>query len=185
MRLFTAIELPDAIRERLIEAQQLLRERIQGKVSWVAGEKLHLTLKFLGEVAASELPRLCEALGEVKSPGFSLAASQIATLPPRGNARVISSEVEGDLNVLDKLFESIEAVCEQFGIVCEKRKYHPHITLARLRVPRHIEREIEELRFKPANRFCVEQFVLMQSRLSSKGSEYQCVASFELKAGQP
>ena len=182
MRLFTAIELPDDVRESLAEAQTELKQKLPGKVSWTAPKNLHLTLKFLGEGGDSEVVRVCEALRTVSVSSFSIAVSQLGALPPRGPARVLMADVSGEFDLLAALFDSIERACEPLGFAREKRKFHPHITLARLRIPKRISRELEEVKLKSSAPFRVREFVLMQSHLSSTGSEYERVAAVGLGA---
>jgi 2'-5' RNA ligase len=181
MRLFTAIELPDDVRESLAGAQTSLKQKLSGKISWTAPKNLHLTLKFLGEVGDADVVRVCDALRGVSAASFSIAVSQLGALPPRGPARVLMADVAGDTNVLGALFNLIEDTCEPLGFTREKRNFHPHITLARLRVAQRISHELEKVKLKAASPFQVREFVLMQSTLSSAGSHYQPVARFSLR----
>jgi RNA 2',3'-cyclic 3'-phosphodiesterase len=180
MRLFTASELPDDVREMLAGAQTTLKQKLSGKISWTAPKNLHLTLKFLGEVGDADVMRVCDALRTVSAPSFSIAVSQLGSLPPRGPARVLMADVIGETSVLSGLFDSTEAACEPLGFAREKRKFHPHITLARLRMPKRISREVGEVKLKQMAPFQVREFVLMQSTLSSAGSHYEPVARFSL-----
>src|SRR4051812_31259738 len=180
MRLFTAIELPKDVCDRLIEAQEELKNLIASKLSWTALQNLHLTLKFLGEVADAEVMRIRDALMSISQPRFTISMAQLGGFPPRGPARVLMAEVAGQSDALIALNDAIERACEPLGFEREKRAYHPHVTLARLRVPRKISREIEAVKLKPTQPFEVCEFMLMQSRLSPKGSQYERVATVAL-----
>jgi 2'-5' RNA ligase len=180
MRLFTAIELPDDVRESLAKAQTELKQKILGKVSWTAPKNLHLTLKFLGEVGDADVVRVCETLRTVSVTSFLISVSKLGALPPHGPARLLMADVLGETDVLAALFDSIERACESLGFAREKRKYHPHITLARLRIPKRVSRELEEVQLKSSAPFRVREFVLMQSTLSSAGAEYQPLARFPI-----
>jgi 2'-5' RNA ligase len=179
MRLFTAIELPAEVCDALSDAQTDLKKRIDAKVSWVSPKNLHVTMKFLGEVPDAEVVKVCEALKSVAFSRFRISVSQLGTLPPRGKARVLMAQVGGEVDALGALFNAIEAACEPLGFVREKRRFFPHVTLARLRMPRRIDREIGEVKLKPTAAFEVQQFVLYQSRLSARGAEYEAVAHFQ------
>src|SRR3954464_5667215 len=115
MRLFTAIELPADVRESLAGAQTSLKQKLSGKISWTAPRNLHLTLKFLGEVSDADVVRVCDALRTVSATSFSIAVSQLGALPPRGPARVLMTDVTGEIKVLGGLFDSIERACEPLG----------------------------------------------------------------------
>jgi len=180
MRLFTAIELPADVCDALIEAQTQLKKRIDGKVSWLSPKNLHVTLKFLGEVADADVVKVCDALKSVAFTRFTLRVSQLGTLPPRGKARVLMAQMGGDVDALAGLFDSIEAACEPLGFARENRRFCPHVTLARLKLPRRIDREIAEVTFRHTEAFDVREFVLMQSHLSRTGAEYQRVATVAL-----
>lgn len=179
MRLFTAIELPDDVRESLAGAQTSLKQTLSGKISWTAPRNLHLTLKFLGEVGDGDVVRVCDALRTVSAPSFSIAVSQLGALPPRGRARVLIADVTGETQVLGGLFDSIESACEPLGFAREKRKFHPHITLARMRTPKRVSRELAEVRLT-GTPFKMREFVLMQSLLKPAGAEYLRVAKIPL-----
>jgi len=180
MRLFTAIELPRDVRERLVEAQSELKLKLSGKISWTAPQNLHVTLKFLGEVSDADVVRVRDALRSIAIPRFSISISQLGTFPPRGPARVLMADVAEPTELLVKLFDAIEDVCEPVGFAREQRAFHPHVTLARLRAPRRISRELESVRLKPLPAFEIREFVLMESRLTAVGSEYQPVSTVAL-----
>ena len=194
MRLFLAIELSDATRQVLGGMSLAWRvnwgEQLLGlgsgcpPVSWVRAESLHVTLKFLGEVSEQPIPRVCDALGAVAGEAMRLQPDRIECLPERGAVRVISVGVAGELQRVHRLFEDIERACEPLGFAPERRKYLPHITLARLRsfLPPHTRRNLIEAGAKhlPAPEFCADEFVLMQSHVHPKGAQYISLARFPL-----
>src|SRR4051812_21864075 len=111
MRLFLAIELPEATRRHLLEAVDLLRPA-WANVRWVKPDNLHLTLKFLGEVSEGAVAPLCEALRNVPSKAqLHLQPDHVELLPPRGSVRVIAAGVGGDVESLGALANDIETAC--------------------------------------------------------------------------
>src|SRR4051794_29948218 len=92
--------------------------------------------------------QLTEALRMIEARRFSLAASRIGTLPPRGAARVLMVDVTGETDLIASLFEKIEHACEPLGFPREKRRFHPHITIGRMRIPRRVSRELESVKFR-------------------------------------
>src|SRR5262249_57587409 len=92
MRCFVAVALPATVRERLGAARDELRRRApDADVRWVSTEGLHITLKFLGEVAEDRLVEVERALsgGAGRHPALPLAARGLGAFPPPRIARVI------------------------------------------------------------------------------------------------
>src|SRR5437764_13672305 len=99
MRLFTAITLPDSIRDHLAGVQDTLRQSGEGlpRLSMVAPENLHVTLKFLGDVPDHAVAQLCSVLADVPFPGpLRLSASHLACFPSGSRVRVIAAGLSGD-----------------------------------------------------------------------------------------
>ena len=183
MRLFTAIELPEETRDSLVEAQAELKRRIEGKVSWVAGKNLHVTLKFLGEVADAEVVRVCDALKAVSVARFTISVEKLGALPPHGRAKVLMADLAGQTDELAKLFDSIEGVCEPLGFGREQRRFHPHITLGRVKSDRPIDKLSAALAKQAGWRggsTTVREFHVMSSELTPKGPMYTVLSRAKL-----
>src|SRR5688500_8973137 len=134
MRLFLAIELSPDLRIHLTKLQDAIRT-LTPNLSFTRPENLHLTLKFLGEVPDPAVPALTDALSSIPPIGeFPLTTTGIVCFPDRGRIRVISADLHPNLTLL-QLHQQIDAVTESKGFPREQRAYHPHITLARARMP--------------------------------------------------
>lgn len=181
VRLFTAIFLPEPVREQLADVQQELRALLSAPVGWTAPDKFHVTLQFLGEVPEAEVPELREALTGVAVEPFMLNVTDLGTLPSHESASVIATELSGQMDVLEQLVNAIQLATRPLGFAPERRAYHPHVTLARLRPSRPLRRELDAFSFRPPPPFLVTEFVLVHSTLSASGSRYQPLARFELK----
>ena len=98
--------------------------------------------------------------------------------------RIISVGLGGKLEKVHGLFDGIERACEPLGFARERRKYRPHITLARLRshLPPQARRNLIDAgaKYLPAPEFVAGAFVLMQSQLHPKGAQYIPLARFPL-----
>src|SRR4051812_26066668 len=139
MRLFVAIELPDDVRAALAAVQDRLRRAIPDGVSWVKPANLHMTMKFLGEVPDERLPAVVEALRAVTARGeLRLATGRAAVMPPRGPARVLVADVDGEVEALKLLAAAIDDACAKIGFERERRPFRPPLTLGRLRPPRRL-----------------------------------------------
>ncbi len=184
MRLFLAVELPDAVRDHLVRAQDLLVPRI-GKASFTKPETLHITLKFLGDVRDNEVAPLIESLQAAKaSSPITLRATGVDCFPNRGPVRIIAAMFGGDEKALAGVHAAIEQRCQYLGFEREQRKYTPHATLARARpilpaTTRDVAADQTQSIF-PGPEFELSEFVLMQSALKPTGAEYAVAARFTL-----
>ena len=178
MRLFLAIGLPDSIRRYVGGLQEQLKKSITGPGRWVPIENLHFTLKFLGEVDDHRQNDILAAFQSIAGKCFGLQLGSLAQLPPTGRADILSIDLANIPNELARLHESVEASFESLNFPRETRAFHPHLTLARLKIPRFISREIQ-MEIVPA-KFKVNEILLMQSTQTSAGSTYQVIEHREL-----
>ena len=161
VRVFCALELPEDVRARVAAHIAQLREatRDELNISWERIEKLHLTLKFLGEIEAARVEALTRAATRAAGAGgkFKLSLQEPGAFPPRGNPRVLWLGLHDDTHRLARLQERLEAECERENFPRETRPFRPHITIARIRVPnaaaRHVAALHRETDFAPAYRF--------------------------------
>ncbi len=176
MRLFVALELPEAVRERL--------HRLGGGVPgarWVAPERMHVTLRFIGEVDGARFTDIVDALGEVRMPRFTVRLDGIGRFGTGRRTRVLwAGLVPSD--ELDRLHRKIEGALVRAGVEPEHRKFHPHVTLARLNAPAPARLAA----FLAANGnlvsedLAVDSFVLFSSLLGSDGAVYRPEAVYPL-----
>ena len=140
MRLFFAIELSDALRTAVDHAVAPLRAA-EPELAWVRPEKLHLTMKFLGEVTEASLPRLASAAESVavRHRRFEMTLGGVGAFPNFRRARVVWMGVESDPR-LELLHHDLELACGDAGFEVEGRPFRPHITLARIRTPLPLDR---------------------------------------------
>lgn len=185
MRLFVAINLDPSLKTPLAEIQGKLKAT-EAPVSWVKPEQLHLTLKFLGEVAEAALPLLQDALGRclAEVAAFSLALSGLGTFPPKGTPRVIWVGVSEGGPEVGELNARIEEALHPLGFPREDRPFHPHLTLGRVKGTRHLQPLLERLRsleVKELGRMRVRFVDLMRSDLHPHGAIYTLVHRVPLK----
>ncbi|HEX8131641.1 MAG TPA: RNA 2',3'-cyclic phosphodiesterase [Pyrinomonadaceae bacterium] len=190
MRIFCAVELPEDVRARIAAHIARLREmatQASLKISWERAEKLHLTLKFLGEIEAGRVEALTRAANRAACVGgkFEVSLREAGAFPPHGNPRVLWLGLHDETGGLAQLQRRLEAECERENFPREARPFRPHITIARIRTPnaaaRHVAQLHRETDFAPAA-FDVGEFVVMQSRLEASGSRYTPLSRHELKA---
>jgi RNA 2',3'-cyclic 3'-phosphodiesterase len=183
MRLFLAIELPDDVRAALGSEQSRLRALCSRNraIRWAAPESLHLTLKFLGDVAQDRVPALTDA---VKRAGvfapFEVEARGFGFFPDAKRPRVFWAGFEAPA-ALGELARRLDAALATLGFAHEDRPFTPHLTLARFREPRGdpaLLKRIEQVREASLGRFQVERYFLFQSHLLPGGAKHEKVASF-------
>jgi 2'-5' RNA ligase len=184
-RIFCAIELTPEVRARVAEHIAALRAAApRVRASWDRAEKLHITLKFLGEIEQGRVEALSRAAARAatSAPGFDLAIEGAGAFPPRGLARVLWLGVADPSGGLARLQSALEDECATAGFAREERPFHPHLTIARLRSPEGARRLAETHRqagFKAAG-FTVEELTVVRSELGPGGSRYSGVSRHRL-----
>ena len=174
-RLFTGIEIPAAVADRL----SFLRGGLSG-ARWISQENYHLTLRFIGDVDMVEAEAAAEALSRIRRSAFSLRFTGVGALGSRKQHSVVAS-IEPSPALMDLQAEH-ERLLQRVGLPAEGRKYTPHVTLARLRNGH--DRDIAEyLTLRGgffADPFPVDRFVLFSSRNSVGGGPYVVEEIYDL-----
>lgn len=178
MRLFVGIDLPPEIDDHL----SLIGGGIP-RARWEDPDKLHVTVRFIGEVDGGTKRRIEDALHQVRQEPFMLSVAGMGFFPPRGIPRVLWAGLD-DPAPLHDLHGRVERVLTRAGLPPEGRKYTPHVTLARLRDPPRTKlmellRHHALLRTAP---FRVTSFQLYSSVLSPRGSKYRIEHHYPLRA---
>ncbi|MSV35362.1 MAG: RNA 2',3'-cyclic phosphodiesterase [Bryobacterales bacterium] len=186
MRLFVAIDIPDAVRAALEAFQRLLRPT--AKLSWSAVANLHITTKFIGEWPEDRIADVTLALGTVPVAGpIEIRVKGIGWFPNERRPRVFWAGVEGG-EALRALARDTGQAVAALGVPAEGRPYSPHLTLARIRetVPHEtvpLEALQEKLRMLPAG--CGYDFGVFRATrfflYLSRGGKYTQLAGFPLE----
>jgi len=184
IRLFTAIELPEDVRADLA--------RLEGGLPgarWLPEENLHLTLRFLGEVQEPAVEEIAEALWRIRAPGFPLRLKGVGKFggeSKRSPSRLVYAGVEHGAALTD-LARRIEQALVGIGFPAETRKFHAHVTLARLKdtpAPR-IAQFIQDNSLYASREFEVCAFALFSSRQGNAASVYEALQDFALLPKAP
>ena len=186
-RVFCAVELPTEVRARVAEHIAHLRGALPNvRASWERAEKLHITLKFLGEIEQRRVEALSRAAARAaeSAQGFELGIEGAGAFPPRGLPRVLWLGVSDPSDGLARLQSHLEDECATASFAREKRPFHPHLTIARLRQPegaRQLAALHEQIGFE-AQRFDVLGLVVMRSEMGPGGSRYTELARLDFRA---
>lgn len=174
IRAFVAVELPPEAQAALGSVSEALAGRVPpGSVRWVRPELIHLTLRFLGETAVSQLPSISAVLDEVgrQSGPLTLRLGPVGCFPTCKRPRVIWVGLEGDLRSLAALQRRVEEALVPLGWAAEKRPFQPHLTLGRVKDVGQVSRVSWEVKVE-AVAVAVTAVVLVQSQLQKSGPDY-------------
>jgi 2'-5' RNA ligase len=182
-RLFIAVDTPAEIRVKMAELQSKLRES-GADVRWEPQEKFHATVKFLGNVEESLLPKIISTIEQSTSAfsRFIITYSRLGCFPHVHRPRVIWIGCENTDGTLKQIKETLDTLLLPFGFEREEREFHPHITIGRVKSMKNIKSLIpilQSLTFEPHTSTCKE-ILLMKSVLKTQGSEYSMIHAFLL-----
>ena len=176
IRLFVGIPIAPSIRQLLSS----LGGSVPGARS-VPEDQIHLTLRFIGEVEPSTLADIKESLEGLESGPLTLCIKGTGHFPPRGQPRVLWAGIEpaGDVIILRNRVNNRLSLC---GIMPEQRKFHPHVTLARLKrsSPKRVAAFLSANAFLQSPPFTVDHVRLYSSTLHPEGALHRVEAAYPL-----
>ena len=178
-RSFIAIEIPLEIQQNIYKETAGLRRELDGLVRWVASENVHLTLKFLGDVAPSTVEFLMQMLrSEAEGVnGFAIHLTGLGSFPSLKRPRVLYIGIHAPAG-LEALHRGIESASRRLGYGSEERPFSPHLTLGRVRQKisaveqQKIRRCLEATQVDVLGTARVDSVHLYKSELKPTGSVY-------------
>lgn len=178
-RLFTAIEIPREIGDRLA----LLRGGLPG-ARWIDRENYHLTLRFVGDIDMHVAEEIAHGLARVRRSSFPIRLDMIGSLGSKKPHAIVARV--GASPQLTELQAEQERIIQRLGLPAEQRKYTPHVTLARLRgtPSRDIAEYLSVRGGFTAGPFEVDRFVLYSSKASTGGGPYIVEEAYPLRLPQ-
>ena len=188
MRLFVAVEIEPQVVARLAACVDELRRRVetrapQARVTWVPADRLHVTVRFIGEVDEEQSTRIQSALAPPTGIApFVLVCRGVGTFPERGAPRVIWAGIGDGADGLAVLEREVSSRLSACGISPEERGYQPHVTLARVRDARGLQTRSLTDGFvdRPFGTSRVVAITLFHSRPSPQGAVYVPLQSTSL-----
>lgn len=177
MRLFVALDLPWSLREKL---SQLAYHGIPG-ARWVPPENYHVTLRFIGETPKYRAEDIDLALAALRARGFSLTLAGLGTFSKGGRSTALWVGVERNPQ-LDHLQNKIEIALQRCGLDPERRRFQPHVTLARLDnvAEAKLAGFVQAHNLFRADPVPVEHFTLFSSQLGKEASVYTAEVEYGL-----
>ncbi len=188
LRAFIAVELGAEAASAVRTLQRELTDAMpRGAVRWAKPDQLHLTLQFLGNVAADRVEALKDSLAAALAgnPAFTLRLDPIGAFPSLRAPRVIWVGLAGDVPALAALQGRVADAIRDFGDHTETRDFHPHLTLGRVNrgdpwKARVLETVIASQPPPPPAAWRVDEVRLFRSELQPSGAVYSVLARFAL-----
>ncbi len=176
MRLFVGLDLPWPIREQL--------DRLDGGIPgarWVPDENLHLTLRFIGEVAPDQAEEIDLSLASLRGGSLTLTFAGVGTFAKAGRETQLWVGVERN-PALNHLHGKIEIALQRAGLPPERRRFIPHVTLARLddAVPPRIAAFIQAHNLFRSAPVVFDHFTLFSSLLGKDAAIYTAEVDYPL-----
>lgn len=185
-RLFIGVDISDEARTAAGNYINQLATNFQSVLAkWELAKKLHITLKFLGDVDEHKISGILSALQNV-APVFARFEYEVAgtgVFSSTRNPRVLWLGINESAGKLRNLAETVDRACGEFGFEPETRRFKPHLTIARIRDPqsaRVLAQVHTENEFGPIQCVC-EELVLFESHLGRGGSNYAKLATAKLR----
>jgi len=187
VRLFVALLPPEDVLAEIEEAVRA-RRREWPELRWVHQELWHVTLAFLGNVDEEILPDLNDRLerAAARHPARQVAFAGAGAFPSAGRASVFwvgmraAAADERERPVLGRLARSVAAGAERAGVAPDRKRFHPHLTLARCRERTDLSRLVAALETFAGRSWEADTVHLMRSHLGRK-VRYESIASWPLR----
>ena len=195
MRTFIAIDLDPAVKQQMRTLQRRLQSDLRPLggdrlLKWTNPDKVHVTLRFLGDTSEAQTRQLADELRQItlEMAPFVLQLGGIGVFPNWPRLRVLWVRVEGELMALHHLQQRVEAAAQAAGFAAEEKSFSPHITLARMGNDarsdevRHIGDFLRagsaQTASSPVTAWHVEEIVHIQSQLRPEGAVYTPIEHF-------
>lgn len=179
IRLFAGLDLPESIKENLSQLQKGLPEAL-----WRPQNKMHLTLRFIGNLEEPVAEEVLKELRYVRFPAFHYSLKGIGYFEKAGVPHHIWAGVDED-KAIHELHDKIDSAVKKAGAGQEdKFKFIPHVTLGKLYGADRddVFKYIQANNLFHTDRFEAHSFILYQSiaRENGEGKYYKEIEEFPL-----
>jgi 2'-5' RNA ligase len=181
LRAFIALDLDAKSLRRVARIADRLRMGSGApSATWTPASNLHLTVKFLGEIARASVEPLAAAVGRLVDGQAAPTAGSVRldAFPSVEAAEVIVALLDDPDGDLAGLASRVDGLASKHGVAADKRAYRPHVTLARLKMPYDVRRWLRP-ELAPGTDACnVASLSLFESKLGDQGATYTRLATF-------
>ncbi len=176
VRTFIAFELPESIIQLAADLQMRLKSHGL-KLRWVRPQNMHLTVKFLGDVATGRIGDVAEAMHRASGNAMpiAVAAQGLGVFPGIRKPRVLWFGLGGRVDLLSEAHRLLEEELEERGFARERRPFRAHLTLARIKHEmdfRRLLEGIQDVGSYQSVEFQLTEWVLFRSDLRPQGAFY-------------
>ena len=187
IRSFLAVELPPDMLSEIGKIQDRLRA-CRADVRWVRAERIHLTLKFFGNIEEEQIASISSVMEEIagRKSSFAVSVKGLGAFPSTRSPRVIWLGLDGWEENLSPLQVEIESKLEAMGFPPEDRPFRPHLTLGRVKSLKgkgDLVDLMERDRDVDLGSFTVDRLVLFRSDLRPTGPIYTPLTIREFVGG--
>lgn len=183
-RLFITLDIPSETLNEVIANRDLLYNDKHPR--WEGRDKLHITLKFLGDTNIDLIPKIEDVLYSVSEEfnPIPLTFNKFGIFYRNHNPKILWLGTK-ESDELNKLANRIDEVCSELNFEKETRSFHPHLTLLRIKGTENIKQleKMKQFEIKPII-FTSKTISLMRSELKPNGSVYNTIKSFELSKSE-
>jgi 2'-5' RNA ligase len=190
-RTFIAIAVPEPVEQELARLQAELAPEVAG-CHWPSTRPFHITLAFLGDVPDSDLNRICQTVtaSTISLDRFEVEVHGLGAFPNASRPRVVWAGVTAtNINALNELQQSIIGSLERIGQGPDDPRFHPHVTLGRIKDSRQGNRKVQALIERwagwSAGGFTVTDVFVMASILGRAGPRYEVLGRCLLDGKKP
>ncbi len=182
-RLFIAINIPEDIKHNIFSfANDVLGKNKYMRI--VPASNIHVTLKFLGNIDIEKIEKIDKMLQETAG-GFGefsyKISEKINAFPGPENARVIFMGIDTGGDKISRIYNELENNLSRIKIDREKRKFTPHVTIARVKSNKDIRQLIETDKVFLNRALNCSELTLFESKLGPSGAEYIVLDNYSLK----
>jgi RNA 2',3'-cyclic 3'-phosphodiesterase len=178
-RLFISLDIPENSLEELLRQ----RDEVYGlpnDVKWENKDKLHITLQFLGDIGENISELMIRRFEEIEFAKIIAKFDKFSFFKNHGSLKILFAGFQENQAILE-FQEIIKNECELLGFESVNKKFHPHVTLLRIKGKDNINRLVKFNNYDiKGDEFIINTFSIVKSELKPTGSEYSIVKSFKL-----
>ncbi len=183
LRSFIALPVPGHVTSHLARLHESVSQA-EGKIRWVKAEAMHLTCVFLGDIETEQIDPISEALQRAAAgiPPFVTSLDSVGAFPNFRHPRVVWVGFERGEDEVTALKKRIDEELEPLGFEPEYRRFHPHLTLGRVKGEgkKGLLEQAAAAWILPYENWITGEIVLFQSVLSRHGPTYTVLARVPL-----
>lgn len=186
IRSFLAIEIPKTILKRIEEVQKDLKSS-NADIKWVNPENIHLTVKFFGNIDESKIEPIVKSVEKIigSYSSFYIRLKGVGSFPNLKTPKVIWIGVLDEKGILSQFQDQLEKAFKTLGFEAERRSFHPHLTLGRMKSFKEKEgllKRMEKFKEDDFGEFKVEKVVLFKSDLTRQGPIYTALKEIKFRS---